>query len=257
MRVILALVLAITAVVAKPRASSRILQGEPTDIQHYPELVSVLFDNDVGIFVHIGGGVILNNRAILSAAHLFYRRPIVEDFRYRAGSTFNNKGGEFFDTLRIIIHPEFVMWPADNDLAIIHICKRRIEFNSVMQPAVIAGPKYPVPDNEEVWAAGWGYIDPLGPGSPRLRHVQMLTINREECMKRYNKIGYKVTENMICSGWLDVGGRDQCDEDNGGPLYHKKTVIGIFTSFRSCGNEFYPGVNMRVGSYSSWIIDNA
>ncbi|KAL4716916.1 hypothetical protein ACJJTC_012727 [Scirpophaga incertulas] len=256
MRAFLVLALAFTAVLAAPNNPTRIVGGQTTTIDKYPEMVSILYDSSVRTFRHTGAGIILNNRAILTGAHIFFNRNTPEAFKFRAGSTFNNIGGQVLDTLRIIVHPEHQLWPVKNDIAIVHVFGE-FNFNNVVRPAAISGPNYPLPDNAEVWAAGWGYTNPHGPSVTELHDVQMFTVNRDVCRERYTRIGYPITDDMICSGWLDVGGHDQCDEDFGGPLYHKGVVVGIFTIYQSCGHEFFPGVNMRVSSFTDWIISNA
>ncbi|XP_047999851.1 trypsin, alkaline C-like [Leguminivora glycinivorella] len=62
---------------------------------------------------------------------------------------------------------------------------------------------------------------------------------------------------MLCSGWLDVGGRDQCQGDSGGPLIHNGVVIGVCSWGEQCALPRYPGVNARVSRYTSWIQSNA
>lgn len=58
---------------------------------------------------------------------------------------------------------------------------------------------------------------------------------------------------MLCSGWLDVGGRDQCQGDSGGPLIHNNVVVGVCSWGHSCAQPRYPGVNTRVSRYTAWI----
>lgn len=93
--------------------------------------------------------------------------------------------------------------------------------------------------------------------SETLRHVQVWTINQNTCVERYNAIGRNINENMLCSGNINGGGRDQCQGDNGGPLYHNNVVIGIYSWAEFCGDARYPGVNTRLSQYSSWIQANA
>lgn len=62
---------------------------------------------------------------------------------------------------------------------------------------------------------------------------------------------------MLCSGWLDVGGRDQCQGDSGGPLIHNNVIVGICSWGNQCALPRYPGVNTRVSRVSAWIVANA
>ncbi|KAL0850888.1 hypothetical protein ABMA28_006797 [Loxostege sticticalis] len=67
---------------------------------------------------------------------------------------------------------------------------------------------------------------------------------------------FVITDNMLCSGWLDVGGRDQCPGDSGGPLYHNGVVVGVCSFGDTCGSAHFPGVNARVSRYIGWINKN-
>lgn len=96
-----------------------------------------------------------------------------------------------------------------------------------------------------------------GPASEQLRHVQIWTVNQAVCRARYAEIGRTVTDNMLCSGWLDVGGRDQCQGDSGGPLVHNGVVVGVCSWGEECALARYPGVNARVSRYTAWIQANA
>ncbi|XP_028171023.1 trypsin, alkaline A-like [Ostrinia furnacalis] len=60
-----------------------------------------------------------------------------------------------------------------------------------------------------------------------------------------------------CSGWLDVGGRDQCQGDSGGPLFHNGVVVGVCSFGYGCALPGFPGVNARVSSFINWISSNA
>lgn len=67
----------------------------------------------------------------------------------------------------------------------------------------------------------------------------------------------EITDNMLCSGWLDVGGRDQCHGDSGGPLLHNGIVVGVTSWGHECALARFPGVNVRVTCFVSWIQSNA
>ncbi|XP_075982021.1 trypsin, alkaline C-like [Anticarsia gemmatalis] len=141
----------------------------------------------------------------------------------------------------------------DNDVAVLRIASP-IVYSNVVQPARIAGPNYPVGDNEEVWVAGWGATVVLGAHSKELRHVQIWTVNQDVCAERIEAL----TDNMLCAGWLDVGGRDACTGDTGGPLYDSHGVtIGISSFGVGCADPEFPGVYVRVSRYTSWIQDHA
>ncbi|KAG6458167.1 hypothetical protein O3G_MSEX010706, partial [Manduca sexta] len=229
MRTLIALLaLGSVAVAAVPAASNnaRIIGGTVTTINQYPVMASLLLTRDFVHWRHNCGGSILNQRSILSASHCLYRRqPNV--YRARLGSSFASSGGVIFNFAQFIMHPNYNSRNQDNDIAVMRTASR-ISYNNVIQRAYIAGPNYPLLDNERVWAAGWGVtsVDSLQ-HSEQLRHVQVYTINQEICRQRYAGRSRPITDNMLCSGVLDVGGRDQCQMDSGGPLFHNGVIVGV------------------------------
>ncbi|XP_037301226.1 trypsin, alkaline A-like [Manduca sexta] len=85
----------------------------------------------------------------------------------------------------------------------------------------------------------------------------MWTVNEATCRYRYAAIDSIITDSMLCAGWLDVGGRDQCFGDSGGPLYHNGVVVGVCSWGEQCALPRFPGVNVRVSRFANWIRSNA
>ncbi|XP_047027401.1 trypsin, alkaline C-like [Helicoverpa zea] len=252
MRVITALLASLVAVAANP-ASQRIVGGTATTINQYPSIVALLYSQNGNSFRQQCGGTVLNNRSILTAAHCPFGDH-TSRWRVRAGSTFANRDGNIYVISNIIYNPNFNFRSMDSDIAILRT-SANIPFSNVVQPGSIAGANYNLADNQVVWAAGWGRTKETG--SEQLRHVQVYTINQSICRQRYERASRTITPNMLCSGVLDVGGRDQCDGDFGGPLYHNNVVVGVSSFGVSCAHKDYPGVNVRVSRFTRWIQNNA
>ncbi|MEE5450542.1 serine protease, partial [Streptococcus pneumoniae] len=167
-----------------------------------------------------------------------------------------NSGGVVRTTQAIINHPQYNSATYDNDVAVLRMTTT-VSYSNVIQPGSIAGANYNLGDNQVVWAAGWGTTSQGGSLSEQLRHVQIWTVNQAVCRNRYAQVNLVVTDNMLCSGWLDVGGRDQCQGDSGGPLYHNRVIVGVCSWGWGCAQAFFPGVNARVSRYTSWIQSRA
>ncbi|XP_063390101.1 trypsin CFT-1-like [Cydia fagiglandana] len=242
--------------VPNPLATQRIVGGELTTIEQYPFQAALLMSWDLSYYGQICGATIINARSILTAAHCFWYFIEPNRYRFRVGSSYANNGGVVHNVLANIIHPSYNPSSLDVDVAIVR-STTIIVHTEVVQPAPIAGPGYIMPDDSEVWAAGWGQTDVTGPTSDQLRHVQIWTVNQAVCRTRYNELGYDVTNNMLCSGWLDVGGRDQCSGDSGGPLIYNGVVVGVCSWGEQCALARYPGVNARVSKVTEWIQVNA
>ncbi|XP_075982469.1 trypsin, alkaline C-like [Anticarsia gemmatalis] len=250
MRVFILLAACYAAVSAVPFNSQRIVGGEVTTIDKYPSMVVILQGWDTVNFYQICGGTILNQRSVLTAAHCF-DPPTVSWYRARVGSTFAHSGGTLHVVGSFLFHPDYNYF--DHDIALMRTASP-IVYSNVVQPAPIAGANYFLGDNEVTWATGWGTIYLMGPRSEELRHVQFWTINQTICRERYRGT---LGDNFLCVGWLDVGGRDQCHGDSGGPVYHHGVVVGVSHGGTGCASPLYPGLNMRVTHYSNWIQANA
>ncbi|XP_072940416.1 trypsin, alkaline C-like [Epargyreus clarus] len=255
MYTLVVLALAITAVTAVPTNPQRIVGGSTTTIQQYPFGAALLFSRLAANHRQSCGGTILNNRSILSAAHCFIGDTI-NQWRIRVGSTNANSGGVVHNTNRILNHPNFNRVNLDNDVAILR-SNTVFTFSNVVRAASIAGSNYNLGDNQVVWAIGWGAIRWQGASSEQLRHVQIWTVNQATCRTRYAELRRTITDNMLCSGWLNVGGRDQCQGDSGGPLLHNNVVVGVCSWGEECALPRFPGVNARVSRYTSWIQSNS
>nr|AAT95362.1 trypsin IIb3 precursor [Sesamia nonagrioides] len=255
MRVLALLALCFAAVAAVPSNPQRIVGGSGTTISQYPSMASLLYTWDFIGYWQNCGGIIINNRSILSAAHCTIGDP-ANRWRIRVGSTWANSGGVVSNVNQIINHPQFNGNTNDNDICILRSATT-FSFNNNVAAASIAGSNYNVPDNQAVWAAGWGalYSGALS-GSEQLQHVQTVVINQNTCRINYASRLILITDNMLCSGWPN-GGRDQCQGDSGGPLYHNGIVVGVCSFGLGCAQAAFPGVNTRVSRYTAWIQSNA
>ncbi|KAA2237139.1 serine protease, partial [Chitinophaga agrisoli] len=252
---IILLALGLAAVAGVPTNPQRIIGGSTTNINQYPGRAALLYTWNWNQWWQSCGGNILNQRSILSAAHCPYG-DATGRWRIRVGSTFANSGGVVHNVNRIIIHPNYNRRTADSDLCILR-SNSNIAYNNNVRPINIAGANYNLGDNQVVWAAGWGATSLGGSNSEQLRHVQVWTINQNACVQRYRPINRAITANMLCSGVLDVGGRDQCQGDSGGPLLHNRVLVGVCSWGQYCADRRFPGVNVRVSRFTSWIQSNS
>ena len=252
MRVFALLALCIAAVAAVPSNPQRIVGGSVTTIETWPQMAALLYSWNLVTYSQSCGGSILNNRSILTAAHCTIG-DAANRWRSRVGSTWASSGGVVHNTASIINHPSYNSRTYDNDVSIIRTATT-IVHNNAARPASIAGANYNLGDNQVVWATGWGTTSQGGSLSEQLRQVQIWTVNQNVCNQRY---GGAITANMLCSGWLDVGGRDQCQGDSGGPLFHNGVVVGVCSWGNGCAQAFFPGVNARVSRFTAWIQSNA
>uniref|UniRef100_A0A2H1VHR7 SFRICE_012354 n=1 Tax=Spodoptera frugiperda TaxID=7108 RepID=A0A2H1VHR7_SPOFR len=226
---------------AVPTGGQRIVGGSLTTIDQYPTIAAILFSFDWVNYTQSCGGIIINNRSILTAAHCTDNRAPGQ-FRIRVGSSFRSSGGVVHNVMLNIVHPAYNPWTMDSDIAILRSAST-FSFNNNVRAASIAGANYFPGDNQAVWAAGWGdTYSSSGAGSEQLRHVQLVVINQETCRRQYENTFYPITDNMLCAGW-PTGGRDTCQCDSGGPLYHNGVVVGVTSYGMGCADVRYAGVS--------------
>ncbi|XP_064074436.1 trypsin, alkaline C-like [Vanessa tameamea] len=245
----------------------RIVGGTDADIEDYPFMAFIFVSNDGGVFdfIPLCGGSLITSRSVLTAAHCYFdsvREP--DQYLVRLGSTFLRFGGHLHTVENWVVHPEYLEPVLYHDIAILKLATPAI-FSNRVAVARIAGPNYSIPDNTTVTATGWGQIDYAGPISQILQQVDIKKVNRDICRDNYAELydlleeeyPTNITTDMICAGILDVGGKDACGGDSGGPLLHQGVIIGVTSFGYECARPNYPGVFMKVPSYTNWIVDNA
>ncbi|XP_047538591.1 trypsin, alkaline C-like [Vanessa atalanta] len=246
--------------------NQRIIGGTDADIEDYPFMAFIFISEDGDIFDlnPMCGGSLITSRSVLTAAHCYFDSIKPEYYIVRLGSTFLTSGGHLHKALNWVVHPEYSPPVLYHDIAIVKLATPAI-FSNRVAVARIAGPNYSIPDNTTVTATGWGQIYNNGPLSEILQQVDVKKVNHDICRENYAEIyelleeeyPTNVTTDMICAGILDVGGKDACGGDSGGPLLHQGVVIGVTSFGHECALPNYPGVYIKVPSYTNWIVDNA
>ncbi|XP_051572347.1 trypsin-like isoform X2 [Myxocyprinus asiaticus] len=105
------------------------------------------------------------------------------------------------------------------------------------------------------WVTGWGTLISGDSQLPNiLQEVKIPIVSNSDCNKAY---GGGITNNMICAGLLNQGGKDSCQGDSGGPMVSKNGSLwiqsGIVSFGTGCADPRFPGVYTRVSQYQDWI----
>ncbi|KAM3960824.1 trypsin, alkaline C-like [Aphomia sociella] len=238
--------------------ANRIVGGNPTTVEEYPTIVQVEFRSAI-FWSQSCAASVLNSLYVLSAAHCFsglFYNP--SNRRIRAGTTTRGSGGQVINVEVAINHPSYSSFTLDGDISVVRLVDR-LTLSDVIQQVPIISQDFELPANLPVYHAGWGATSQGGSASSQLQDVEILTVDRGVCHERYQTLFPRrsVTENMICAGILDVGGRDACQGDSGGPLYYQNILVGIVSWGQGCAQAFFPGVSTRVASYTNWIVATA
>jgi len=233
--------------------SGRIVGGTNANIQDYPWHVALLSSTGS----QYCAGTVLSEFWILTAAHCG------TPHRIRAGVTnrTDNTGQDRF-IVQKINHPNYT--PFQNDISLIRL----------QTPLDLSGPNVKaIPIITQAHAAdgytdagvmavitGWGALYQGGPSTNILQVAELPIVSNEDAV---NLGGYnpgQITPDMLCAGYLGVGGVDACQGDSGGPLVVPDpgsplgySVAGVTSWGIGCAQPLYPGVWARVSYFESWI----
>ncbi|CAH2099059.1 unnamed protein product [Euphydryas editha] len=237
---------------------ARIIGGNVTTVEKYPFAVQILYMSQLSC-----GGTLITTWHVLSAAHCFVYQSgqLVNPalFSARIGSSYVNRGGTVHRVSQIVVHDSYNTPIRSNDVAVMTL-STSVRLSASVALAVLPVQGAVVPDNVPVVIIGWGRTNAsLAQGSEELNEVQVYSVPLNTCRERYQFLesytdqSFPVTDNMICAGLLNIGGKDACQGDSGGPALYRGVVVGITSWGWGCAQALFPGVNTRVSSYTSWI----
>ncbi|KAI1931922.1 hypothetical protein LOZ58_005488 [Ophidiomyces ophidiicola] len=259
------LLLAIASVVLMPTAllaatlpsgSSRIIGGTPAKLAQFPDLISLEEGSR-----HVCGGMLLNGRFVLTAAHCLIDK---HNLTVRAGTLVSHqeteqdyetplKGGQTARVAAMQIHPKYNEKTSLDDVAVLYLSSSIRQSQTIKYSKLPDSGSDPVP-NSLATAAGWGITSTHSQQTDKLLFVSIPITSRSTCQELYMKLNISIPEETVCSGYQ---GRAACVGDSGGPLYDAANmeVVGITSFAHDCGQKGPPGVYMKVASYLSWIHD--
>lgn len=146
---VLCLLLCATVVFAD--AVERIAGGQPAGPGQFPFISSIRSIENI----HICGGVIINDRHILSAAHCYLVGNANPQFFIAYVAAYTRTDGIPHPLIRIAMHPRFNKLNLMNDIAILRTASQ-IAFNNLARPAPLPTADLPNGAQIQTFAAGWG-----------------------------------------------------------------------------------------------------
>ncbi|CAG9116357.1 unnamed protein product [Plutella xylostella] len=232
-----------------------VIGGEQSSVEEYPSIVQMYLLLTNGDLRFTCGAVIFSKRTVISAAHCMDGDVKPCNIRIRAGSSRIWKDGHIVRVRNYQIHPDYDAKNLNANIALLTL-RTRLPLSNVIQPAFIVPSGLGLPENHAVQVAGWAMANSLVYAV--LQKATVYTINHDECSRRFVAAGYPgLTEDMICAGTLDVGGRYLCKSDSGGPLYMDGMLVGIVSKQLKNCTEFPFGKYTKVSAYTNWIKSNA
>ncbi|XP_022826477.1 brachyurin-like [Spodoptera litura] len=220
------------------------------------------FPYQAGLLLHLpnstpfGGGVLISNRRVLTAAHNFHDAVVsVTRVTVVLGSTTIFSGGTRISTNSYVLHGSYNAATVRNDIAMVNLPSAVGFSNTIAAIALPSGSQL----NENfvgstAVASGFGKTADIGGvvANQRLSFVNLPVISDSDCSRVY---GNYHSTNICTSG---AGGRNICTGDSGGPLAvtrnNRPVLIGItsFGHWRGC-QVGEPSAYARVTSFMSWI----
>lgn len=223
-----------------------------------------------------GGGALLGDRWILTAAHTLYPKNQENTGRQLNGEdqdgsdldknvnvflghiTIEDIEKSYHPVRRVIVHPDYVQQDAysfEGDIALLEL-ENRVTLGPNLLPICL-------PDNETLYDVGlMGYVSGFGVMRNRLsqdlKFVHLPVANREVCERWLRQKQRKdvFSQNMFCAGDPSLK-QDACQGDSGGvfAVRDEETdhwmATGIVSWGIGCGKGY--GFYTKLLSYVDWI----
>ncbi|XP_067836032.1 chymotrypsin-like elastase family member 2A [Heptranchias perlo] len=238
---------------------SRVVGGRDALPGAWPWQVSIQFHYR-GTNWHICGGIIIDTRWVLTAAHCFLnQKTIAQLWAVVIGlhqKTQFSAHTRIVKVKRIIVHDQFHSDTLNNDIALLQL-QKEIVYSDYVQPICVPINSSLAADVNLCFISGWGALEVDGPASDILQEAEVNLIPTKVCNQRawYDGI---ITHNMQCAGF-EEGAVDSCQGDSGGPLQcfdyvdGRFYVMGVSSFGVHCGLPLKVGVYTRILRYQDWM----
>ncbi len=225
-----------------------IVGGSTISITRTPWQVSLQDANGL-----LCGGVILNERTVLTAAHCT-TDATPADLTVRAGVTnVEDTSGQDRAVSTITENPLGV--DSAGDLSILGLAQP-LTFSNAVRPILLATPDQLV-QAQRAFVSGWGSVSETGDSSTELKGVELPLLSDGACSARLaaDDASIEPTRELCADG----NGTGSCYGDSGGPLVitiadGSPRLVGIVSWGVVCAQS--PDVYAEVPAFTDWIKAN-
>ncbi|KAL4703444.1 hypothetical protein ACJJTC_010764 [Scirpophaga incertulas] len=250
----------------------RIFGGQFTELDEFPWMALLGYKKSDGRITYQCGGVLLNHRYVLTAAHCItgaIEREIGKITTVRLGEYDVQTEIDCSDGLcadppqeipvhNAIPHPGYSDSNKNkrDDIGMVRLA-RRARYTYYVQPICLPEANTRLSSDNEVYVAGWGKTL-SGTNSPVKLKLILPIFNKNQCVDKYKNLGANLIDKQFCAG--GNLGKDACRGDSGGPLMMRRpdstwTTVGVVSFGYGCGRDGWPGIYTSVTAYIDWIRD--
>uniref|UniRef100_A0AAG5CPJ7 CLIP domain-containing serine protease n=1 Tax=Anopheles atroparvus TaxID=41427 RepID=A0AAG5CPJ7_ANOAO len=249
----------------------RIYGGENADIDEFPWLALMQYENRKGERKFSCGGSLINDRYVLTAAHC-----VTGEVERKEGKLVGVRLGEYNTNTEIdcvqadqeqicndppidsgvestLVHPEYNEASHAHDIALVRLAQT-IRFTDFVKPVCLPLADFRASKAGEVnFVTGFGRTL-KGARSPIKQKLGIKVYDQERCREKFATQKAVITTNQICAGGEFA--KDSCHGDSGGPLMKLQKVWfleGVVSYGNKCGLEDWPGVYTHVPAYMGWV----